>query len=164
LWHYKLGHPSLERLHVLRKQYSFISVDTHHVCDTCSCAKQRKLPFNLSNTVTSAIFDLVHFDIWGPCSIIFMQGFRYFLTVVDDYSRYTWVILLHNKSEVCQHIINFTIFVQNHFKTNIKTIRTDNGLEFAMSNFYALKGIIDKKSCVETQQQNGIVERKHHTY
>ena len=39
-----------------------------------------------------------------------MQGFCYFLTIVDDYSRYTWVILLHNKSEVCQHIINFTVF------------------------------------------------------
>ena len=161
LWHYRLGHPSHERLHVLSKQYSFITVDTHHVCDTCSRAKQRKLPFTLSNIVTSAIFYLVHFDIWGPCSIISMQGFRYFLTIFDDYSRYTWVILLHNKSEVRQHIINFTVFVQNHFKTNIKTIRTDNGVEFAMSNFYASKGIIHKKSCVETLQQNGIVERKH---
>jgi len=140
-WHYRLGHPSLERLHVLSKQYSFITIDTHHVCDTCSRAKQRKLE---SNTVTFAIFDLVHFDIWGPCSIISMQGFRYFLTVVDDYSRYTWVILLHNKSEVHQHIINFTVFFQNHFKTNIKTIRTDNGVEFAMSNFCA-SGIIHKK-------------------
>jgi len=62
---------------------------------------------------------------------------------------------------VRQHIINLTIFVQNHFKTNIKTIRTDNGVEFAMSNFYASKGIIHKKSCVETPQQNDIVKGKH---
>ena len=74
-----------------------------------------------------------------------MQGFRYFLTIVDDNSRYTWVIMLHNKSEVHQHIIDFTVFVKNHFKTNIKTIRTDNDVEFAMSNFYASKGIIHKK-------------------
>jgi len=135
LWHYRLQHSSLQRLHVLRKQYSFITVDTHHVCDTCSRAKQRKLSFTLSNTVTSSIFDLVHFDIWGPCSIISMQGFHYFLTIVDDYSCYTWVIMLHNKSEVRQHITNFTIFDQNNFKTNIKTIRTVNYVEFAMSNF-----------------------------
>ena len=45
LWHYRLGHPSLERLHVLSKQYSFITVDIHHVCDTCSRAKQKKLLF-----------------------------------------------------------------------------------------------------------------------
>jgi len=90
-----------------------------------------------------------------------MQGFHYFLTIVDDYSRYTWVILLHNKSEVRQHIINFIVFIQNHFKTNIKTIHTDNGVEFAMSISYTSKGIIHKKSCVETPQQNGIVERKH---
>ena len=157
LWRYRLGHPSLERLHVLSKQYSFIIVDTHHVCDTCSRAKQRKLPFTLSNNVTSAIFYLVHFDIWGLCSIISVQGFCYFLTIVDDYSRYTWVILLHNKSEERQHILT-SLF---SFKINIKTIRTDNGVEFAMSNFYASKGIIHKKSCVETPQQNGIIERKH---
>ena len=112
---------------------------------TCSRAKQRKLPFTLSNIVTFAIFYFVHFDIWGPCSIISIQGFHYFFTIVDDYSHYTWVILLHNKSEMRQHIINFTVFVQNHFKINIKTIRTDNGVEFAMSNFYASKGIMHKK-------------------
>jgi len=78
-----------------------------------------------------------------------MQGFHYFLTIVDDYSRYTWVILLHNKSEVRQHIINFIVFVQNHFKTNIKTIRTDNDAEFVMSIFYVSKGIIHQKFCVE---------------
>jgi len=147
-----LGHLSLERLYVLSKQYSFITVDTHHVGDTCSRAKQIKLPFTLSNIATSAIFYLVHFDIWEPCSIISMQGFRYFLTIVDDYS--------HNKSEVRQHIINFTVFIQNHFKTNIKTICTDNGVEFAMSIFYASKGIIHQKCCVDTPQQNDIVERK----
>jgi len=89
-----------------------------------------------------------------------MQGFRYFLTIVDDYSRYTWVILLHNKSEVRPHIINFTVFVQNHFKTNIKTIRTNNGVEFAMSNFYASKGITHQTSCVYVPQCH-FVERKH---
>jgi len=78
-----------------------------------------------------------------------MQGFRYFFTIVDDYSRYTWVILLHNKSEVRQHIINFTVFIKNHFKTNIKKIRTDNCTEFALSNFNVSK-VIHKKSCVET--------------
>ena len=46
LWHYRLGHPSLERLHVLSKQYYFITVDTHHVCDTCSRAKTEKTSFH----------------------------------------------------------------------------------------------------------------------
>jgi len=74
-------------------------------------------------------------DIWGPCSITSMQGFHYFLTIVDDYSRYTWIIMLHNKSEVRNHIIK--AFSENHFKTTRKTIHTDNGVEFAMSHFFA---------------------------
>jgi len=64
-----------------------------------------------------------------------MQGFKYFLTVVDDYSRYTWVIMLRN------HIINFTLYVETQFHTKIKTIRIDNGLEFSMHAFFASIGL-----------------------
>jgi len=46
-------------------------------------------------------------DIWGPCSVTCIQGFRYFLTVVDDFSGYTWTIPLHTKYEVHNHLINF---------------------------------------------------------
>jgi len=84
-----MGHLSHKRLTVLSAQYPFITVDKLDLCDTCNRAKQKKLPFSLSNTTTAAIFDIVHFDIWGPCSITSMQGFKYFLTVVHDYSRYT---------------------------------------------------------------------------
>jgi len=46
-------------------------------------------------------------DIWGHCSIIFMHGFQYFLTIVDDFSWYTWVIPMHTKSEARTHIYSF---------------------------------------------------------
>jgi len=126
-------------LHVLSKQYPFITIDKLHICDTCNLAKHKKLLFTSSATVTSVVFDLLHLDIWGPCPIISMQGFYYFLTIVDDYFHYTWIILLHNKSKVRRHIINFTVFVQNHFKTTIKTIQTDNGAEFAKLIFFCFK-------------------------
>jgi len=59
-----------------------------------------------------------------------MQGFRNFFTIVDDYSRYTWTIMLHNKSEVRNYIINFLAFVETQFNSKVKIIRTDNGAEF----------------------------------
>jgi len=68
-----------------------------------------------------------------------MQGFRYFLTIVDDYSHYTWIIMLHNKSELRNHIINFLVFIENSFKTTVKTIHTDNGASFSMFHFFASK-------------------------
>ena len=94
IWHYRLGHLSDERLRVLRTQYPFISSEKIHLCDICNSAKQKKLPFTLSTSKTAVVFYLIHMDIWGPCSINSMQGFRYFLTVVDDFSRYTWIFPL----------------------------------------------------------------------
>jgi len=56
---------------------------------------------------------------------------------------------------------NFVTFVQTQFETTIKTIRSDNGTKFFMTNFFVNKGIVYQTSCVNTPQQNSIVERKH---
>jgi len=84
-----------------------------------------------------------------------------FLTIVDDHSRFLWTILLKTKSEVPSHIQNFIHLIQNQHNVTPKIIRSDNGPEFLLSDFYASQGIIHQKSCVETPQQNGRVERKH---
>ena len=55
---------------------------------------------------------------------------------MDDFSRFTWTIFLHNKSEVRNHIVSFVAYIENHFKTTIQTIRIDNGAEFAMKDFF----------------------------
>jgi len=137
----------------LRTKYSYIPAEKPHVCDVCHRAKQKKLPFTVSKSHTA--------NIWGPYSVISMHGFRYFLAIVDDFSRFTWVISLHTKSEVRNHIVNFIAYVENQFKATVKTIRTDNGAEFAMKNLFSSKGIVHQTTCVETPEQNGIVERKH---
>jgi len=104
---------------------------------------------------------LIHVDIWGPYSIPSIHGHKYFLTIVDDYSRYTLIFLLKQKSEVVKVLEHFVIFVQTQFETTIKIIRSDNGIEFVMTNFFVSKVIIHQTSCVNTPQQNSIVERKH---
>ena len=109
VWHNRLGYLSDERFHILRYLYSFISAHKPYLCDTCHRAKQRKLSFALSDFITSKIIEILHMDIWGPCSVISMHGFRYFLTIVDDFSRYTWVISMRTKSKVRMHITSFFI-------------------------------------------------------
>lgn len=84
-----------------------------------------------------------------------------FLTIVDDYSRFTWTHLMHTKVETRQIIMEFIAYIEMQFNSKVKIIRSDNGPEFLMHSFYALKGIIHQTSCVETLEQNGIVERKH---
>ena len=86
---------------------------------------------------------------------------RYFLPIVDDCSGFTWIFLMHVKAETREHIKAFIALVETQLDSKVKKIRTDNGLEFLMNDFYSLKGIIHQTTCVETPKQNGIVERKH---
>ena len=100
-------------------------------------------------------------DIWGPFSKNSIHGHKYFLTILDDHSRYTWVVLLNSKAEVKIHIENFLALVKNQFETSIKCIRSVNGPKFFIKDFFSSKGIIHQTSCVYIPQQNGRVERKH---
>jgi hypothetical protein len=68
LWHYRLGHLSLTRVHSLMKDYPFISINKNLVCDACHSSRQRRLPFSLSCSRATAPFDMIHADIWGPFS------------------------------------------------------------------------------------------------
>jgi len=80
---------------------------------------------------------------------------------VDDFSRHTWIFLLKTKSKVQGCIKSFITLVETQFSTTVKCIRFDQGHEFNLHKFYSLKGIEHQISCVETSQQNGVVERKH---
>ena len=130
-------------------------------CTICPLTKQKRLHFPLSISSSSSCFDLVHADVWGPYSTISLNGSKYFLTLVDDYSRCTWVYLMKNKSETSCLIQSFYNLIFTQFKVPIKILISDNGPEFALNSFYASKGIIHQLSYVETSQQNSVVERKH---
>ncbi|XP_050876111.1 uncharacterized protein LOC127079786 [Lathyrus oleraceus] len=103
---------------------------------------QRKLSYTISNNRAAHPYDLIHFDIWEPLTVQSLHGHSYFLTAVDDCSRYTWITLMKAKSEARQHVINFVSLIENQHKLHVKIIRTDNGPEFSIPEFYAYKGII----------------------
>ena len=95
LWHARLGHLPFEKIQLLHSHFPFISCNkeiTH--CDTCHFAKMRKLAFPISTSKFDACFDLIHVDIWGPFHIPSVFGHKYFLTIVDDKSRFTWVYFM----------------------------------------------------------------------
>lgn len=134
------------------------------LCLTCPMAKLSKLPFDLSDSHSPEKFGLVHLDIWGPYKVPTKGNLRYFLTIVDDHSRYTWLTLLAYKSDFFSSFQTFFNYVKTHFSTTIKTIRSDNALEFLdnkCSQFFAQHGIVHQKSCSHRPQQNARVERKH---
>ena len=161
LWHFRLGHVSNDRLLSMKSSFPCIRIDENSVCDICHYSRHKKLPFNLSENKASKCYELLHFDIWGPVSTQSIHSHKYFITALDDYSRFTWIILCKSKSEVQNHVQNFILLIENQFNCKVKVVRTDNGPEFLMPDFYSSKGIEHQTSCVETPQQNGRVERKH---
>ena len=83
---------------------------------------------------------------------------------MDDYTRATWIFLMPNKSSAFHLLESFIAFVGTQFNAQLKTVRSDNGQEFCDQHalaFYSGKGIAHQTSCVDTPQQNGVVERKH---
>jgi len=141
--------------------YPSISSNNKDVCDIYHLAKQKKLPFTFGLSISSAKFELLHFDILGPLAFPSVHNHNYFLTIVEDFSRFVWIILLKNTSEVSTHVKNFINMIHTQYNVTPKTVRSDNGLEFLLTDFYASKGILHHRSCVETPQQNARVERKH---
>ncbi|KAJ0454457.1 putative RNA-directed DNA polymerase [Helianthus annuus] len=163
MWHSRLGHPSDQVLAVLRDQFGVNSIE-HGPCEVCHRAKQVRVPFPLSEHKTKSVGELIHLDVWGPYKITSYEGFKYFLTVVDDFSRTVWCYMLVNKTEVFENLCSFYELMQTQFEKKIKIIRSDNGTEFVnnqMNVFCKTKGILHQTSCSYTPQQNGVVERKH---
>ena len=153
LWHYRLGHPSSQRLNLLNTIVPEIKSCNNNKpfdCHIFPLAKQQKFPFPHSTSISLSCFDLIHADIWGPYSTPFLNGSRYFLTFVDDHSRFTWVYLMTHKSDASSLIQSFFNMILTQFKVSIKVFRIDNGPKFSLSSFYASKCVIHQLSCFET--------------
>ncbi|KAL2945178.1 Retrovirus-related Pol polyprotein from transposon RE1 [Bienertia sinuspersici] len=96
VWHLRLGHAPLERLAIIQGLKGFDKSQAE-VCLTCPVAKLTKQPFKRSNSRASQPFELIHIDTWGPYRV--PQGHKFFLTIVDDHTRTTWIYLMKTKDE-----------------------------------------------------------------
>ena len=106
-------------------------------------------------------FDLLHIDAWGPFSTSTVEGYRYFLTIVDDHTRLTWIYLLRAKNDVLSICPDFMTMIERQYKAVVKAVRSNNAPEIRFEALYKQKGILSYHSCPETPDQNSVVERKH---
>ena len=138
------------------------SVKTH--CIHCLVGKMHQLPFPVSNKSMSSPFALIHADLWGPAPIMSYTGFRYYLVLVDEFTKFTWTYLLKHKSDTFKVFTQFQAMINTQFSLPIKILRTNCGGEFTSTDFnqfFANNGILHQLSYPHTPQQNGVVERKH---
>ena len=76
------------------------------------------------------MLELIHSDICGPMPSTYLSGYEYYVTFIDDYSRYTWIYFLKNKSEVFEKFKEFKALIENHSERRIKTLRSNKGGEY----------------------------------
>ena len=127
LWHAHLGHPFLSHLQLLASQGHLGLVQFQKFdCTSCHFDKQTKLPFNNSDFFSSTPFDFVHSNIWGLALVPTEEGSKYFVIFVDDFSRYTWIYLLHHRSELVSIYQTFHKMIETQFNRIVKIFRSDN--------------------------------------
>ncbi|GJW70936.1 retrovirus-related pol polyprotein from transposon TNT 1-94 [Tanacetum coccineum] len=108
----------------------------------------------------------LHMDLCGPMRVQTINGKKYILVIIDDYSRFTWVKFLRSKDETPEVVIKFLKQIQVGLNKTVRNIRTDNGTEFVnkdLTDYYERVGIFHQKTVPRTPQQNGVVERQNRT-
>ncbi|KAL2253784.1 UNVERIFIED_CONTAM: Retrovirus-related Pol polyprotein from transposon TNT 1-94 [Sesamum indicum] len=171
LWHKRLGHISMKGLDFLRKDGILNDcLGKLEFCDECIMGKHHRVHFPTSPSpnpsMSTCILDYVHADVWGPSNVPTHGGNRYFLSIIDNYSRKVFVFLMKHKSEVFDKFEKWKIFVENQTSKKLKSLRTDNGLEFCNQQFSEMcdkSGIKRHKTNPYTPQQNGVAERMNRT-
>ncbi|KAH9767170.1 hypothetical protein KPL71_011175 [Citrus sinensis] len=168
LWHLRLGHMSERGLKELKKKGVFGSdkLSSLGFCEDCILGKASRLKFESAVHSTKERLAYIHSDLWGPAQVDSLGGCRYFLSLIDDYSRMVWVYVLKTKDEVLERFKRWKILVETQTSLKVKALRTDNGMEFCnkeFGDFCERHGIMRHKTVIHTPQQNGLAKRMNRT-
>jgi histone deacetylase 1/2 len=99
--------------------------------------------------------------VWGPAPDSINKN-KYYVSFIDDFSKFTWIYLLKKKSDVFQRFHDFQNHVERLFDKKIITMQTDWGGEYQkLNSFFQRVGITHHVLCPHAHQQNGSAERKH---
>nr|ABF97883.1 retrotransposon protein, putative, unclassified [Oryza sativa Japonica Group] len=172
LWHRRLAHVGMNQLSKLSKRDLVVGLkdvkfEKDKLCSAYQAGKQVACSHPTKSIMsTSRPLELLHMDLFGPTTYKSIGGNSHCLVIVDDYSRYTWVFFLHDKSIVAELFKKFAKRAQNEFSCTLVKIRSDNGSEFKNTNIEDYcddLGIKHELSATYSPQQNGVVERKNRT-
>ncbi|KAL4342158.1 hypothetical protein GQ457_08G026470 [Hibiscus cannabinus] len=174
LWHRRLGHISIERIKRLVNDGVLNTLDFTDF-DTCvDCIKGKQTNKSKKGAKrSSTILEIIHSDIC--CPDMDVQGQKYFITFIDDYSRYMYLYMLHHKSEALEAFKVFKAEVEKQCGKQIKIVRTDRGGEYygrytengqvpgPFAKFLQDNGIVGQYTMPGSPDQNGVAERRNRT-
>ncbi|GJV25548.1 retrovirus-related pol polyprotein from transposon TNT 1-94 [Tanacetum coccineum] len=161
LWHRRLSHLNFGTINQLTKQdlvdgLSKFKYDKDHLCSACEQGKSKRV--NLKPKLVpsdDSKLELIHMDLCRPMRVEIINGKKYILVIVVDYSRYTWVYFIRTKDEASEMNIKFITQIQVNLRATIQYVRTDNGTKFKndeLKSHYGKLGITHQTSIARTPQ------------
>nr|GFA13212.1 retrovirus-related Pol polyprotein from transposon TNT 1-94 [Tanacetum cinerariifolium] len=150
LWHRRLSHLNFDTINLLSKNDIMVGLPKmkfvkDHLCSSCELGKAKRKSFHTKlNPSLKGRLQLLHIDLCGPMRVASINGKRYVLLIVDDYSRYTWTHFLRSKDETPAVLIDFLRLVQRGLQAQVRVIQTDKGTEFlnqTLHAYFAAEGI-----------------------
>ena len=176
LWHERFGHLGYDNLarlpgmvtglHTTAKEFKKAASEENGFCEPCVLGKQHKSPFKSSESATNRPLALVHTDLCGPLPVTSMGGNNYFLTLLDDYSKFSVVRPLAHKSDTATVVKDTLKLLENQTGHRVQRLRCDNGSEYINADLKAFcsnKGIQMETTVRYTPEQNGAAERLNRT-
>ncbi|GJR55817.1 retrovirus-related pol polyprotein from transposon TNT 1-94 [Tanacetum coccineum] len=165
LWHQRLSHLNFVTINELAKQglvrgLPKLKYEQDHRCSACSLRKSKKHTDKpkSKDSIQEKLY-MLHIDLCGLMRIESINGKKYILVIVNDYSQFTWVKFLRSKDETPEFVIKFLKMIQVRLNTSIRNIRTDNGTKFVnqtLKSYYEDVRISHQTSIAHTPQQNDI--------
>jgi len=119
IWHKRAGHVRMKTISIISeldlvRGLPKINFDKDKICEACTKGKQVKSTFKSINIIsTQRPLELLHTYLFGPVRSASLSGKQYGFVIVDDFSRYTWVLFLKHKDEAFEAFKFFCILVQN---------------------------------------------------
>nr|GEV08461.1 hypothetical protein [Tanacetum cinerariifolium] len=172
LWHRRLSHMNFGAInhlarHGLVRVLPKLKFEKDHLCSACAMGKNKKKSHKpKSEDTNQEKLYFLHMNLYGLMRVESVNGKKYILIIIDDYSRFTWVKFLRSKDEAPDFIIKFLKMIQVRLKVSICRIRTDNKTEFVnqtLREYYEEVGISHETSVARFPQHNGVIERHNHT-
>nr|GEX47313.1 hypothetical protein [Tanacetum cinerariifolium] len=136
LWHRRLSHLKFDYINLLSKKDVVISLPKlkyvkDQLCSSYELSKAKRSSFK-SKVVPSlkGRLNLLHMDLCGPMRVASINGKKYIMVIVDDYSRYTWTLFIRSKDETPKMLKDFLTMIQRNLQASVITVQTDRGTEF----------------------------------
>ena len=172
LWHKQLGHHKYDDIkrmmskHLVDGMVLDSDAKPDPICEPCLAGKMHANPFPLSENCATELLELIHSDV-HQIGITSPSGYNYWISFIDDFSRYKVLVPLKHKSDAFSAFKSYKAYAEKQLGKSIKCLRDDKGGEYMSNEFNSYLdacGIVRQHTCRNRPQQNGVAERANRLF